>query len=1168
MAALLLTLALFAVWWLIGLAALTIVRADTTSLRVALTAPALGTAVTVLPLFVLSYAGVAMQDAGPPVAITLLVGAVAAVAVRRPALPFSLTPVLAVCVGGLLLAGWPMVGFSFRWIANANDDMANYALSATQLLHAGLLAPVDLVGLTHNRSYPSVMHGLHALGSRPGADITLAGLASLTGRPAYELFMPLIIALHLCMISGTAALAMQASRRWWAAVVAAALIAVSPMATLGVLQQLLPQVWGLGLASALFALLMRPELHRGTGPSLGKIAMVSLLVSAVIVVYVELASTLAVAYAIYLGVLRARRELSLRVAARLWIPTAVWSAVVLNGYGIRELRYVVNQARFGVHGLSGAHFFGFSLVPSALAGIVGFQTMPVHSTAHWLDASLVVAIALLGAIFTLAVLGLLKGDSASVALVCYAGTGIYLSTHSSDFGLYKLYMYVQPFIAAAVATWLVRSKRTFVAAVAVASLVLVIGLQISTQQVYVLRSRSPGALPFASSSGVLPAFKRFVNSTQTPLITVTENPTLGKLEAVVADQRPLYFISQNLFSRLGTITGARANGWRLRSFGLDGSGSRRVDPFLENTHAGAVLRARRCTIVLPTGAQSVLNRRTLPEGMPPLVSKRCGNLRNFLIFTASKLGGGFYAFNNLKQVSLYQVETDHFFPRGTMSGFGRYALFRVVEPSGQVRLEVNLTTTYMGATRLPPAAVVGDERVPLRLVGRGSARIFSAPLQPQIVGGEPYLLLDLGRNGKQFRERRVGIQGLYGRSLPIDYRFLTAYVRSVSLVSESQYRRLRPPSALRAFPGDLGNSALEYSGIDEDGWVSADSFAILAGGRAADLVVRADVPLVPGGQRLQVLVNGHQTGAQKVVGDHLELREPISASRRPRRIELRWKRGPHSAALNQRPALLRYLGIVPKGSYGSGHPPASLRQFPSDLANPDLSYSGIYQDGWMAKRAWAVLTGGAPADLLLRAAVPPAPGGQRLQVVVNGRQVVARAVGPGKLELRVPLAPSESLRRVELRWAAAPRLPEPDGRPAAALLQFLGVVPASSPPSAVQHFPADLTNPGLHESGIWLDGWVKQQAWLVLAGGPAADLVLRATVLPAPGGQVLHLRVNGHDLVSRRVAAGQMELRIPIPASRSPRKVELGWKAAPRLPAPDERAVAALLQFLGVVPTH
>ena len=79
----------------------------------------------------------------------------------------------------------------------------------------------------------------------------LAALSDVTGRKPYEVFMPLIISFSLTTVCGAAALAMQAATRWWAASLAAFLLVVSPLETFGVVQQLLPQVWGLGLAAAL-----------------------------------------------------------------------------------------------------------------------------------------------------------------------------------------------------------------------------------------------------------------------------------------------------------------------------------------------------------------------------------------------------------------------------------------------------------------------------------------------------------------------------------------------------------------------------------------------------------------------------------------------------------------------------------------------------------------------------------------------------------------------------------------------------------------------------------------------------------------------------------------------------------------------------------------------------
>jgi hypothetical protein len=918
MTAVLLTLALFAAWCLIGVAVLAAVRADLTSLRIVLTAPVLGTAATVLPLFVLSHAGVAMRDGAPPVAIALLVASVGVLGLKRPRLPAGVVPVLAICLGSLLLIGWPMFRFGFHWIANANDDMANYVVSATDLLHRGLLAPVNLVGLRHDVDYPSVTVALHTFGARPGADITLASLAGVTGRPAQELFMPFILALNMCTICGTAALAMQASRRWWAAMVAAALVAVSPLATFGVLQQLLPQVWGLGLATALFALLIHRDLHRRSQPGLRDVVPVSMLVAALIVVYIELAATVLLAYALYVGLLATRRELDLRVAARLWVPVAVFTALVLNRYGITELRYVRSQTGTGIHSAAHGVFagspFGFTLVPSALSGIVGFQKLPVPGHAPLIQWSIAVSAVLLMGAFAASVLTALRGVAASVALVAYAALAAYLALKTSDFGLYKLYMYVQPFLAAAVAVWIAKATRKRTLAIVFVPLALLVASQMATQRAYVQDSLDPLALRHASNEDLLPAFHRLVAKDNRPVISVTENPALGKLEAASAGQRPLMFLSQNLFAVYMSPRTAHLNGWRQRSFKLVGSGTSHVDRFSENTHASAALSTGRCTIVLPTGTQTVVNRRSLPEGGPALVARPCAEPKNTLIFTASRLGWGFYAFYDRRKVGVYPVEPDSFYAGQTMSGFGRYALFRILKPSARVRFEIDLSTTFIhdGSNVLPPVDIIGRRRVPLPLVGRGSARVFSSPFHAQTMDGQSYVLLDMGGDSKRIPDRRPGLEGLYGRSVPVDPRYLTSFVRDISLVTDAQYRRLHPLSVLRSFPRALANPNLEYSGIYEDGWAAEDSYAVLAGGGAADLLVRAEVPPAPGGQRLRLLVNGQQVAARAIAPGHLELRVSLPASRSPRRVELRWAAAPRLPAPDGRPAaaLIKFLGIV------------------------------------------------------------------------------------------------------------------------------------------------------------------------------------------------------------------------------------------------------------------
>jgi hypothetical protein len=147
--------------------------------------------------------------------------------------------------------------------------------------------------------------------------------------------------------------------------------------------------------------------------------------------------------------------------------------------------------------------------------------------------------------------------------------------------------------------------------------------------------------------------------------------------------------------------------------------------------------------------------------------------------------------------------------------------------------------------------------------------------------------------------------------VPLDPRALTSYVRDVSLVSTAEYDALDAPRAIERFPEDLSDLGLEYSGLYEDGWVGRESYVHLAGGPAADLVLRADVLAGGGSQRLRVFVNGSRTDARKVAPGSLELRLRLPASEGRRKIELRWDVETPLAPPDRRSAAahLRFLGF-------------------------------------------------------------------------------------------------------------------------------------------------------------------------------------------------------------------------------------------------------------------
>jgi hypothetical protein len=243
--------------------------------------------------------------------------------------------------------------------------------------------------------------------------------------------------------------------------------------------------------------------------------------------------------------------------------------------------------------------------------------------------------------------------------------------------------------------------------------------------------------------------------------------------------------------------------------------------------------------VATTGRQAPFNRWHDPEEVG--TNFRCGNIdefQNHLIFVASHLGQPYY-YPGPQQSAIYQLENDLLFPNRTMSGVGRYLLFETIKPAAKVRMELSLTDSLAGdrEDRLPPAEAIGTDRLSIPMIGRGSARVISEPLTPQLIDGRYYVAIDMGTNGTFFNYSLGGLMQLWGRDVRFDHRQMVAFLRDVSLVSEDQYQAIAPPSAIRHFPDDLMDRNVEYSGIYEDGWLGDQAYVVLSQSSAPSRIV-------------------------------------------------------------------------------------------------------------------------------------------------------------------------------------------------------------------------------------------------------------------------------------------------------------------------------------------
>jgi hypothetical protein len=168
--------------------------------------------------------------------------------------------------------------------------------------------------------------------------------------------------------------------------------------------------------------------------------------------------------------------------------------------------------------------------------------------------------------------------------------------------------------------------------------------------------------------------------------------------------------------------------------------------------------------------------------------------------------------------------------------------------------------------------------------------MISPPIAPQYIQGAPYIAVDMGRSGRRFPSRRVGLMRLYGADLPLDFRQVVGFVRNISLIDVADFAGRKAPSAIASFPAGLASSQVEYSGLYEDGWSSDRAWVRLNEPRDAKrLVIRGTlvaIPLAPLQNRVSVLIDGRPAVNRTLTRGLFEVAIPVDRPSRTRTIEL------------------------------------------------------------------------------------------------------------------------------------------------------------------------------------------------------------------------------------------------------------------------------------------
>lgn len=926
-----LTCLLFFFWLLIGYVICSALSAESDPLANLLLAPAVGVSALVLPLSMLNRWGVPIGICGPIVTVAIVAGVTWLAWWKRPPKP-PLAYILfaVVLLAALVLTGRPLLTYGFSWVSYCNDDMANYCLSARRLYDQGVYHTPTGKDLTAGIDYTHYFWFMHVPAmNRIGVELILAWLRSLTRLNEQYLFMPLILAFQMMLTSSAGALAMRPSnnpgdplrnRQRGAGLAACVLVAMSALTTLGTVYQLIAQVVGLGLLAATVAAALRPFAGLSRQQLIRHGVLMGILGAGLGVCYPEVLPFGAVAFIIYLFA-NARREprTSSRAVYTVMGAGLAFAILTLHTFFPRVLIYVLNQGASGATGDEDVanSLMPYFLVPRGLANLWGLQSIIELEREPWLSIGIAAGGVMLVVCGIIAMVMAYRGNRSAAVVVVMFIMGAVLFERRAGFGLFKLSMFLQPFMLAMLASlFFAMSRRWWVQWPPV---ILLAALGVHVQWSYVQESRGLGAkfslIPYATPTHLVTEIKDVSNKYEArPLVADPYNVALGKFEALHTLGRPLGFPS-DIFLR--TVVGFNAvrtlssdaeiaTAYELidavrkslinSRFDLhDPTQPEASNQFFVN-EVGMVPGDQSPVFVGSTGRQGVFNRRKYPElSAQNLVAEPTQMVENHLIFISSELGKPFYA-PGTKNYGVYQLEDE---PRplgngGTMSGVGRHLLFEVVNPSPQVRLQVDVTSTHLndGANQLPPASVVGDARQPLGFRGRGSGRVISPPLTPQTIRGRHYVAIDMGVDGKRFPYPRRGLMALYGKDVTLDRRILVTFARNISLLSDADYAKINLPNIVKVCPDDLRNPELEYTGVYEDGWFSeSSSFRLMQRPGDTSLSVKGLVPDLGNPlfqAELTIRLDGKEVDRRLLKVDYFRVRIalPSPPTPTPRRIDV------------------------------------------------------------------------------------------------------------------------------------------------------------------------------------------------------------------------------------------------------------------------------------------
>jgi hypothetical protein len=356
-------------------------------------------------------------------------------------------PFAAIVLVAFVLDASPLFDYNLNFLSYGNDDMANYVLGAHRLVEHGYFDIPNTQNLVYIRDSPLAYWFPFVLDNeRAGSEVLLATVIAATKFDGFQLFMPVIFALGLMLVCATCGLIYQRPERWGTAILAGGLMAVSAETTLGIEYQLIAQVFGLAALATAFALTVR-ALDASVRTEWASLLLAGVSTAALAVIYPEVIPFFLIPLVAYIVLKLLRGQVELRTAVSSLAVVAFVTIAILNS-AIRIPFAVLLSRVIGVSDVGDVTLtpFSYYLVPSGVANLFGILPVATDPGPIWVSISILLGFVLLAALIIAIAYGIweLEGTAFIAATMLILGAALF--DQRNGFGLYKLAMYMQPFI--------------------------------------------------------------------------------------------------------------------------------------------------------------------------------------------------------------------------------------------------------------------------------------------------------------------------------------------------------------------------------------------------------------------------------------------------------------------------------------------------------------------------------------------------------------------------------------------------------------------------------------------------------------------------------------------------------------------------------------------------